>query len=153
MENIKDLISRRSGRISDVYGKSSAEYTEFFPQGVKAYREMTEQEVVPGLDTILAAAAKYDAAMVTEFQALKTSWQAALQGAGDKIASASARMGDQAAALAALDIVLMKVVFTAGLAFTGNEAMGPLLFDQSRLYPAGTEAEPETPAVPPTPSA
>jgi hypothetical protein len=44
--------------------------------------------------------------------------------------------------------VLMKVVFTAGLAFTGNEAMGPLLFDQSRLYPAGSSAVPESPAPP-----
>lgn len=149
MENIKDLISRRSGRIGDVFGKNSAEYTEFFPQGVKAYREMTEQEVAPGLDVILAAAAKYDAAMLAEFQALKTSWLAALQGAGDKIATASARSGVQDVALATLDIVLMKVVFTAGLAFTGNAAMGALLFDQSRLYPAGSSPEPETP-VPPT---
>lgn len=153
MENMKDLISRRSGRIADAFGKNSVEYTEFFPQGVKAYREMTEQEVIPGLDTILAAAAKYDAAMVTEFQALKTSWLAALQAAGNKSASASARMGEQDAALAALDMVLMKVVFTAGLAFTGKEAMGPLLFEQSRLYPAGSGAEPDAPAAPVTPSA
>ncbi len=31
---IKTLISRRSGRIADGFGKKSVEYTEFFPQGV-----------------------------------------------------------------------------------------------------------------------
>jgi hypothetical protein len=41
----------------------------------------------------------------------------------------------------------MKVVFTAGLAFTGNSGMGSILFDQSRLYPAGKGPE-EEPVVP-----
>jgi len=151
LAEIKTLISRRSGRISDTFGKNSVEYTEFFPQGVTAYREMTEPEVTSGLDTILAAAKKFDPAMETEFQALKTSWLAAQQGAGDRIAQASAADGDQDAALAALDVVLMKVVLTAGLAFTGNPAMGPILFDQSRLYPAGRAPDEDSSAPPPTP--
>lgn len=41
----------------------------------------------------------------------------------------------------------MKVVFTAALAFTGDVKMGSILFDQSRLYPAGSSATP-TPASP-----
>lgn len=147
LAEIKSLISRRSGRISDTFGKNSVEYTEFFPQGVTAYREMTEPEVATGLDTIIAAARKYDPAMQAEFTALKTSWLAALQGAGEKIAQASSLDGNQDAAFAALDIVLMKVVFTAGLAFTGNTVMGAFLFDQSRLYPAGQGPD-EEPVVP-----
>lgn len=147
LAEIKALISRRSGRISDGFGKNSVEYTEFFPQGVTGYRNMTEPEVEAGLDTILAAAKKHDPAIETEFQALKTSWLAARQAAGDKIAKASALDGVNHVALAALDIVLMKVVFTAGLAFTGDAGMGPILFDQSRLYPADRAAEPE-PAAP-----
>ncbi len=151
LEDIKALISRRSGRISDTYGKGSAVYTEFFPQGVTAYRQMNEAGVEAGLDTLIAAAKKHDPAMETEFKALKVSWLAALQAAGDKIAAASALGGGQDAAISALDAVLMKVLFTSGLAFTGNATMGPVLFDQSRLYPAGQSGEPAPVSVTPTP--
>lgn len=148
LAEIKTLISRRSGRIVDNFGKNSTEYTEFFPQGLTAYRDMAEAGVEAGLDTLIAAATKYDAQMQAEFETLKTQWLAARQAAGDRIAAASAVDGNQNAALAALDIVLMKVVYTAGLAFTGNSAMGPILFDQSRLYPASQSADEEEPAPP-----
>ena len=148
MAEIKELISRRSGRIADQFGKKSAEYTEFFPQGITAYTTMNETEIAAGLDVIIAAAAKYDAAMESEFEALKASWNAARQAAGDKIAAVSAISGEQERALATLDVVLMKVLFTAALAFTGDTRMGPILFDQSRLYPAGQSGEKE-PAVTP----
>lgn len=138
LEEIKALISRRSGRISDNFGKKSVVYTEFFPSGVTEYRDMNEGEVDANLDVIIAAAKKHDPAMETEFKALKASWVAAKQAAGDKIATASAAGGGQDAAIATLNEVLMKVVFTAALAFTGDTKMGPLLFDQSRLYPAGS---------------
>jgi hypothetical protein len=43
----------------------------------------------------------------------------------------------------------MKVVLTAALAFSGDEKMGPILFDQSRLYPVGSgNAEPASPQPP-----
>lgn len=145
LAEIKTLISRRSGRIVDDYGKNSVQYTEFFPQGLTAYRDMPEAEVEARLDTILAAAAKYDAPMQAEFATLKTQWLAASQAAGDRIAAVSAVDGNQNAALAVLDSVLMKAVLTAGLAFTGNTAMGPILFDQSRLFPAGQPADDKEP--------
>jgi hypothetical protein len=84
LEEIKTLISRRSGRISDNFGKKSTIYTEFFPSGVTAYREMNEGEVEQNLDIIIAAAKKHDPAMETEFKALKASWGAAKQAAGEK---------------------------------------------------------------------
>ena len=138
LEEIKTLISRRSGRISDGFGKKSAVYTEFFPNGVTAYREMIEGGVDAHLDILIAAGKKHDPAMEAEFKALKASWAAAKQAAGDQIATASAAGGGQDAAIATLNEVLMKVVFTAALAFAGDTKMGPLLFDQSRLYPAGS---------------
>jgi hypothetical protein len=149
MAEIKALISRRSGRIADQFGKKSAEYTEFFPQGMSAYTAMNEAELEPGLDVIIAAATKYDAEMKTEFEALKASWNDARQAAGDKIAAVSAISGNQDLALAKLDEVLMKAIFTAALAFTGDTRMGPILFDQSRLYPAGQSGEKEPAVTPP----
>jgi hypothetical protein len=145
LEQIKDTISRRSGRISDGFGKDSPAYTEFFPQGVTAYRNMTEPEVVPALDTLIAAGVTHDPALAAEFGGLRTEWITAKNAADAKIAAVSAIDGDQDAALAALDLVLMKVVFTAALAFTGNMAMGPVLFDQSKLYAPGQSPEPEPP--------
>ncbi len=76
--------------------------------------------------------------METEIKAFKASWVAAKQGAGDKIATARASGGSQDAAITAPNDVLMKGGCTAALAFTGDTKMGPLLFDQSRLYPAET---------------
>lgn len=150
LEEIKTLISRRSGRISDNFGKKSAIYTEFFPSGVTAYRDMNEGEVEQNLDVILAAAKKHDLDMETEFKALKLSWLAAKQAAGDKIATASAIGGNQDAAIATLNTVLMKVIFTAALAFTGDEKMGPILFNQARLYPASSsDTTPAKPGIPP----
>ncbi len=148
---IKTLISRRSGRISDEFGKKSTVYTEFFPSGVTAYREMNEGDVDANLDIIIAAAKKHDPAMEAEFKSLKVSWAAAKQAAGEKIATASAAAGSQETAIATLNEVLMKVVFTAAFAFTGDTKMGPILFDQSRLYPAGSS--PDAPVTPVTPSA
>lgn len=111
---------------------------------------MNESEVDANLDVIIAAAKKHDPAMETEFKALKVSWLAAKQAAGDKIATASAAGGSQDAAIATLNEVLMKVVFTAALAFTGDTKMGPILFDQSRLYPAGSSGDDAVvPATPP----
>jgi hypothetical protein len=63
--------------------------------------------------------------------------------ADDKIAAASTADGDQDAAIAALELVLMKVIFTAALAFTANPAMGPILFDRSKLYAPGQSPEPD----------
>jgi hypothetical protein len=72
------------------------------------------------------------------------------QAADGKIATASAAAGNQEAAITTLNEVLMKVIFTAGLAFTGDTKMGPILFDQSRLYPAGSSGEKtEKPGTPP----
>lgn len=149
MAEIKGLISRRSGRIADQFGKKSVEYTEFFPQGISAYTAMNEAEMAAGLDVIIAAAAKHDAVMKAEFEALKANWNIARQAAGDTIAAVSAISGGQERALAKLDEVLMKVLFTAGLAFTGDTRMGPILFDQSRLYPAGQSGEKDPVVTPP----
>lgn len=150
LDQIKDTISRRAGRISDTFGKDSPEYTEFFPQGITAYRTMTEPEVVPALETIIAAGLAHDPNIAAEFEVLKTAWETAKDAADAKIAAVSAMDGDQDAALAALDLVLMKVVFTAALAFIGNTAMGAVLFDQSKLYAPGQSPEPEpTPPVEP----
>ena len=143
LESIKDTISRRAGGINDTYGKDSAVYTEFFPQGVTAYRNMTEAEVVPALDTLIAAAINHEPTLEPEFTALKDDWILIKDAADDKIAAVSAMDGNQDAALAALDLALMKVVFTAALAFTGNTAMGPILFDQSKLYAPGQSPEPD----------
>jgi len=143
MGEIKALISRRAGRIADAFGKDSTVYAEFFPQGVSAYRDMTESEVAPMLAVLIAAGDTHDPDIALEFDTLRTSWINVKDAADDKIAAASTADGDQDAAIAALELVLMKVIFTAALAFTANPAMGPILFDQSKLYAPGQSPEPD----------
>ena len=45
-----------------------------------------------------------------------------------------------------------RVIFTAALAFVGNPAMGPILFDQSKLYAPGQSPEPDPEPEPPVES-
>lgn len=146
LETIKSTISRRSGGISDDFGRDSATYAEFFPRGVTDYREMNETEVPEKLDVLIAAGTKYAPALAAEFTALKTNWVATKKAAGDKISEVGAAALSQDATMTALELVLMKVIFTAGLAFAGHEAMGPKLFDQSRLNnPVQAKPKPVTP--------
>lgn len=86
-------------------------------------------------------------ALETEFTALKADWLAIKQATGDRISEAGAAGLSLDVAMTTLELTLMKVIYTAGLAFVGNVAMGPKLFDQSRLYnPKSAEA----PTAPPT---
>lgn len=150
LEQIKGLISRRAGRVSDTFGKGSPQYLEFFPQGITPYREMNETDVAGKLAVLIAAAHKYDPTMETEFKAQLTSWTSAQKAAGDQIASTSAADVTQDQALAALRITLMKIIFTAALTFVGQENMGPALFDQSRLENrSGGGSNDTPPAAPP----
>lgn len=147
LETIKTTISRRSGRVIDLFGNDSAEYLEFFPQGVSAYRDMNETQVEAKLNVLIAAGKKYVPALETEFTALKADWLAIKQATGDRISEAGAAGLSLDVAMTTLELTLMKVIYTAGLAFVGNVAMGPKLFDQSRLYnPKSAEA----PTAPPT---
>ena len=143
LEQIKDTISSRAGRIADSYGKESEIYAAFFPAGVTAYRQMTESEVGPMLDVIIAAGNEYEPDIGIEFTALKADWTAVKDAADDRIAAVSTADGNQDAAIDALDLILMRVIFTAALAFVGNPAMGPILFDQSKLYAPGQSPEPD----------
>lgn len=133
LATIKDTISRRSGGVADQFGRDSVEYTEFFPMGVSDYRDMNETEVAGKLDVLIAAGTKYLPALAAEFTTFKTNWVATKKAAGDKISAAGAVGLSQDAAMTALELVLMKVIFTAALAFAGQPEMGPKLFDQSRL--------------------
>lgn len=135
METIKDTVSRREGRIRDVFGREGAVYAEFFPEGVSGYRQMREGEVAERLRVFIAAAERHLPELAGEFIALRADWVTVRAAASTRIAAASAADGDQDAALVALDVVLMKVVFTAGLAFTCERGMGPVLFDESILRP------------------
>ena len=119
--------------MADDFGKGSPEYAEFFPQGITPYRDMNETDVEKMLPVLIAAAHKHKPALEPELAGLLTQWKAARKAAGDQIAGASAVDLSQEQAVAALRLTLMKVIFTAALAFVGQESMGPVLFDQSRL--------------------
>ncbi len=148
LDDIRETIRRREGKVNSAFGKGSPEYLEFFPQGLKPYNDMNEAQVESQLDVLIAAGGAHDGTIKSEFSTFKTDWLAAKQAAGEKIAAASEADLTQDEALAALDLTLMKVIFTAALTFVGQKAMGPVLFDQSRLYNKSGGPEPEPAPLP-----
>jgi hypothetical protein len=55
LRTLKETIGRRSGRVVDQFGKKSAEYQAFFPQGLTIYYVMTYPEVESRLDILISA--------------------------------------------------------------------------------------------------
>ena len=145
LDDIRATIRRREGKITSAFGKGSPEYLEFFPQGLKSYNEMNEAEVESQLDVLIAAGLNHDPEIKAEFSIFKTGWNNAKAAAGEKIAAASEADLQQDTALRALELTLMKVIFTAALAFIGQEEMGPVLFDQSRLENKGGKSGDQPP--------
>ncbi len=146
LDTIRSTVRRREGKVINDFGKGSPQYLEFFPQGLKPYNEMNEAEVEGQLAVLIAAGGNHDATLKAEFGDLKTNWLAAKKAAGEKIAAVSGADLTQDQAMTALELTLMKVIFTAALAFVGNNAMGPVLFDQSRLEnKQGAKATPASP--------
>lgn len=146
LHTIKATISRRAGKVINDFEKGSAQYLEFFPQGLTPYSEMNEADVPAKLDVLIAAGHNHDPALETEFTALKASWLSVKQAAGDKVAAVSAADVKQDAAIKNLHLSMLRVIFTAALTFAGQPEMGPALFDQSRLEnKQGKAATPATP--------
>ena len=83
--------------------------------------------------------------METEFKDLKSSWKTARAAASGQIAAASAADLTQDQAKRALELTLLKTIFTAAMTFVGQEEMGPKLFDQSRLENKNKPKPPPTP--------
>ena len=148
LEVVRDAVSRREGRVRDQFGKDSPAYLEFYPQGITPYRLMKEADVEPKLAVLIAAGHKHLPALETEFTALRTTWTALRTAASGAIGGVGAVNVSQNDALSALGHAMQKAILTAALTFLCQPAMGPALFDQSRLYNRKPGAGP---ALPPTP--
>lgn len=151
MENlrrtIQETISRRSARVVDHFGKKSAEYQAFFPQGLTLYHQMSHAEVESRLDVLIAASQAHLPAMASEFTVLKSQWLSVRGAQLDQKGAAVAGMDQEKAARTELEKTLMRTLFAVAQHFVGQEEKAAIYFNQSLLENRETSPE-EAPATP-----
>ena len=152
LEQIKDIIRRRQGRVTDAFGKTGEEYQAFYPQGLKGYNDMVYAEVESRLATLIGAATAYLPALTAEFTGLKTQWQTVRGTQVEQKGTVAAGMLAEHDSREQIAKALMRTVLTVAAEFVGEEDKASVYFNQSVLYNAQQAAEePVNPAVPVAP--
>lgn len=150
VDAIKTQISRREGTVRGEFGEHSAEYQEFFPQGVTEYRQATLGNIEEKVDRFIVACEKYKTQLpglkavftdlVDRFTAAREA-QLLTKGtvAQDKVASATKRD--------VLELQLMINILTIALDHVGDPQGGLAFFDQSILNLPDKSGPATTPTV------
>ena len=77
-EIVLAFISRKEGLIKSYFGKKSAAYAEFYPQGISEYNEATVEGLIAKLERYATAAVRYKTqlgeAFVNELEGLRTQY-------------------------------------------------------------------------------
>ncbi len=148
LRTIKESISRRSGRVIDQFGKKSAEYQAFYPQGLEAYYSMSYPEVEMRLDTLISASTQHLPALTAEFTGLKAQWVAVRGSQVTQKGTVSHAMDQEKALRAELEKTLMRTVLRVAMQFVGEEEKATIYFNQSLLE--DDQKTPDEEPLPPT---
>lgn len=148
LQLFRTKIRQREGRVTDAFGKGSAEYREIFPQGLTYYTRATMETVKQRLDYAVEKFTKYQAQLgaplVTEFTELRTSFNSARDQQVDDKGSVSQARDAVKTTRRALELQLTDNLLTLAKEFKGQPDKAVLFFDQSRLedptQSQGTEA-------------
>lgn len=149
-------IRQRRGRVVDVFGETSAEYREIFPQGLSYYTRATMETLKTRLDYVVEKFTKYQtelgAPLLAEFTALRTSFTEARGEQMEDKGAVSATRGAVKATRTALELQLTDNLLTLAKEFKGQPVKAAEFFDQSKLEdPAQSQATDATPPPPTTP--
>ena len=139
IDTFKKTISQREGTIRGEFGVNSAEYQEFFPQGLTEYSTATKGNIETLLQRLLDKLQKYVNVfgnnLYTIFETIQTNYQAArneqliTMGNVDMLKSKVASTRD------ALEAQLMKNILLLAVEFMGNPERADDFFDQSIIRP------------------
>lgn len=137
------LVRRREGAVRSQYGKDSAEYEEFFPQGLTEYTvaDMGNAERLMNrfVDTADAHKTELGQAFHDEFVALRDAFTTARQAQLGKKSAVSGAKSDAKAARKVLTKQLMVNLLTIAAKNVGEPDKAAVYFDQSIIRPAQTK--------------
>lgn len=130
-----EFVRRKEGLIRSQYGENSAEYQEFYPQGITQYNRMNLAEATILMTAYVNAAtvhqADLGAAFATEATNLTTEFETAREDQQSLMMIVSGKKSVTASTRDELEIQLMKNVLTIALNNIGNPEAMKAYFDQS----------------------
>ncbi len=150
LQLFRTTVRQREGRVRDKFPKGSAEYAEFYPQGLKDYNQARLGQLPGVLDRFITAAAKYQATLgpelLAEFNALKTSFATARDGQVEAKGDLAQIRAALAAARNVLEMQLGKNILTIAIHHLGQPERAKDYFNQALLEdPTRTNEDDVTP--------
>ena len=153
-ESFKSYVSLKEGIIRGTFGKESAQYQEFFPQGLLEFTQATLANVQVLIDRMVLYTDKYQTelgpALLSAFEDYKANFISAREAQLQKIGEVKDLKVVTSTTRDVVENELMKNVHLIAAMYIGNVEQCILFFDQSFIRDADTVEEEETPTEPTT---
>lgn len=150
LQLIRTTVRQREGRVRDKFERGSAEYAEFFPQGLTEFAQARMGQVPALLDRLVTAAQKHQAALgpelLAEFTALRTKFSTAREGQVDIKGDLSHARAAVTTARRTLELQVGRNLLAIASHHLGEPNQARAFFTQSLLEDP-TRSEPETTPV------
>ncbi|RPI60274.1 MAG: hypothetical protein EHM44_10690 [Ignavibacteriales bacterium] len=157
VENFKNFVSQKEGIIFGNFGKTSAEYQEFYPNGVSEYRQANLANIETLMSRFFAAAERHQgilgASMQSDAENLLTDFKNARKAQLEKIGEVQAQKSTTSTNRDGIENELMKNVHLIASMFIGDVERCMDFFDQSFIRGNEKDDEEETPTEPTPPNA
>ena len=133
-----EFISRKEGLIKSVFGKTSGQYQEFFPQGLSAFHSGTEMEFNNAAKVVLEKAHKFEielgSAFVTELNSLYEFWDTAYNRKNNDTVTADNDGSEEATKAKELQLQLTKNALFIAYNNVGVATAYATYFDTALLF-------------------
>jgi len=157
VENFKNFASQKEGIVFGNFGKGSAQYQEFYPNGVTEYRQANLANIETLMTRYVGAVDRHQItlgpSMQTASQIFLTDFKNARKAQLEKIGEVSAQKTTTSTNRDVIENELMRNVHLIASMFIGDVDRCMDFFDQSFIRSNGKDDEEETPVEPTNPNA
>jgi hypothetical protein len=154
-ENFKKFVSQKEGIVRGNFSKTSAEYQEFFPNGVTEYSNANLANIETLMSRFFAAAERHNAvlgaALQSDAETFLTDFKTARKAQLEKIGEVSAQKSTTSTTRDVIENELMKNVHLIASMFIGDVERCMDFFDQSFIRSNGKDDDEEETPTDPTP--
>jgi hypothetical protein len=142
--SFKEEVSRREGLVKSLYGKDSATYTEFFPQGISEYRSASKINIETLISRMIKVATAHASEVGVEFVKAFTDIQASYTTARNtqigKKGEVAADRTNTKSARTTLELQLTKNLHFIAYTYPGDGVRCNSFFTQSIIQPRQSSA-------------
>lgn len=139
LDLFKDFVSQQEGLIRSKWGKTAAEYQEFYPQGVTEYQRAPLKSIDQIMDRYENAATAHQADLgapfVTDVSTLTTGFKTARQSQLDLMAIVNGKKTETSVKRDVVEIQVMKNLLIIASNNVGNPSVLRNYLDQSLIRP------------------